>query len=230
MGQLEIALRLLLAAVVGGIIGYERERNNRTAGFRTHILVCVGAAVTSMIQLQIVSDIQHLAGAGTGKSVFSADYGRLAAQVISGVGFLGAGTILHEKGSVKGLTTAASLWTVACIGIAAGFGYYSITILSTLCVYVVLVILKKFEDKFIERSQTLKLEISFSKGNISLMRVEKYFADRVIKIKNIEFISEGEENYSLCYFTILVPRDSNEHIIINEIRELEYVSGVRKMS
>lgn len=229
MEQLEIAIRLLLAAFVGGIIGYERERNNRTAGFRTHILVCVGAAVTSMIQLQIVNDIQHLAAAGGGKSVFSADYGRLAAQVISGVGFLGAGTILHEKGSVKGLTTAASLWTVACIGIAAGFGYYSITLLSTLCVYIVLVSLKKFEDRFIDKVQTLKLEISFSKGNIALIKVEKYFADRLIKIKNIEFNLEEAENFTVCYFTVLVPRDRHEYVIINELRDLECVDGVRKL-
>ena len=128
----EVAIRLVLAVVVGGLIGYEREAKNRPAGFRTHILVCLGAAVTSMIQLYSIQDTTNLILQHPElQNVLKADIGRLGAQVITGVGFLGAGTIIHEKGSVKGLTTAASIWTVACIGLAVGFGYYTLTILAT---------------------------------------------------------------------------------------------------
>ena len=133
----EVAIRLALAVVVGGLIGYEREFKNRPAGFRTHILVCLGAAITSMIQLYSIQDatnmiIQYPELANAMK----VDIGRLGAQVITGVGFLGAGTIIHEKGSIKGLTTAASIWTVACIGLAVGLGYYTLTILSTIFVFI----------------------------------------------------------------------------------------------
>jgi putative Mg2+ transporter-C (MgtC) family protein len=132
----DVAIRLILAVVVGGLIGYEREYKNRPAGFRTHILVCLGAAITSMIQLYSIQDTTNLILMHPElQNALKADIGRLGAQVITGVGFLGAGTIIHEKGSVKGLTTAASIWTVACIGLGVGLGYYTLTILSTICVY-----------------------------------------------------------------------------------------------
>jgi putative Mg2+ transporter-C (MgtC) family protein len=148
----DVAIRLTVAIIVGGCIGYEREMKSMPAGFRTHILVCVGAAVVSMIQLFIIQDTIRLIQQNPGlESVLKADYGRLGAQVITGVGFLGAGTILRDKGSVKGLTTAASIWTVACIGLAIGLGYYFLSLLSTICVFLVLVVLKKFEAIFFEK-------------------------------------------------------------------------------
>lgn len=101
-----IAIRLLTAIAIGGAIGYERKYNNRPAGFRTHILVCVGAAVISMIQLHLMYNILEISMKNPNTAaVIKTDLGRLGAQVISGVGFLGAGTIIREKGSVKGLTT-----------------------------------------------------------------------------------------------------------------------------
>lgn len=144
MGKYEILLRFGLSILVGGLIGYEREYQNRPAGFITHILVCVGAAVIAMLQILIVQDsmkviFQNPQLANSLKS----DSSRLISQVVSGIGFLGAGTIVHYQGSVKGLTTAATLWVVACIGLAAGMGYYFLTVISAVGVYCVLVILKK---------------------------------------------------------------------------------------
>jgi putative Mg2+ transporter-C (MgtC) family protein len=149
---IDIIIRLALCILAGGLIGYEREFKNRPAGFRTHILVCIGACIISMIQkfsleetVRIINENPQLANA------LKADIGRLGAQVITGVGFLGAGTIIHDKGLVKGLTTAASIWVVACIGLAIGLGYYAISILSVISVFIVLVALKKFELWFTER-------------------------------------------------------------------------------
>lgn len=143
MKYYEIVIRLILAVIVGGLIGYEREFKNRPAGFRTHILVCVGSAVISMIQVLAIEDTKSIILANPEMiNVIKADMGRLGAQVISGVGFLGAGTIIHEKGSVKGLTTAATIWTVACIGLAVGMGYYFLSVVSVLGVYGVLVVMK----------------------------------------------------------------------------------------
>lgn len=130
----EALLRLTLAGVFGGIIGYEREHSHRPAGFRTHILVAVGSALVMLTSSYIFIEYQGLT---------NMDPARLGAQVISGIGFLGAGTILREGFSVKGLTTAASLWAVSCIGLAVGIGYYEGAFIATIFIYITLNFLKR---------------------------------------------------------------------------------------
>ncbi|WP_429083832.1 MgtC/SapB family protein [Brassicibacter mesophilus] len=149
----EILLRFVLSIFVGGLIGYEREYQNRPAGFITHILVCVGAAIIAIIQILIVEDsINMMLTYPQLSNALKADSSRLVSQVVSGVGFLGAGSIIHNKGSVTGLTTAATLWVVACIGIAAGMGYYFLSITSAIGVYCVLVILKRVKFRIQSKS------------------------------------------------------------------------------
>lgn len=155
----DIVIRLFLAVLIGGAIGYEREFKNRPAGFRTHILVCVGATVVSLIQSHMAETaMNNIILHPELSNVIKVDYARLGAQVITGVGFLGAGTILHDKGSIKGLTTAASIWVVACVGLAIGMGYYSIGILSGICIVLVLGVLKKFQNKFITQPDCIKVK------------------------------------------------------------------------
>jgi len=122
----ELFLRLLLAVILGGAVGLERELRHKTAGFRTAVLICLGAAVMTIVSIRI---------AGTSGS---ADPGRIAAQVVTGVGFLGAGAIIQSRGSVIGLTTAASIWVTAGIGIAVGAGYYLAGILTSILTVVIL--------------------------------------------------------------------------------------------
>lgn len=129
---LDCLLKLVLAVVLSGIIGFEREHSHRPAGFRTHILVAVGSALIMMTSVYISKNVQT-----------DADVTRMSAQVVSGIGFLGAGTILREGFSVKGLTTAASLWAVSCIGIAVGTGFYGGAIVATVVIYITLNSLKK---------------------------------------------------------------------------------------
>ena len=126
-------VKLGLAALLSGIIGYEREHSHRPAGFRTHILVSVGSALVMLTSVYIAKDQGMVT-----------DVTRMSAQVISGIGFLGAGTILREGFSVKGLTTAASLWAVACIGIAVGAGFYAGAFVATVVIYLTLNSLKRF--------------------------------------------------------------------------------------
>ena len=132
---LSITLRLVLAVICGGVIGLNRAMNKRPAGFRTHILVCLGATLV-MLTNQYMVDIIGLA----------TDPARLGAQVVTGVGFLGAGTILMRGGGrkVEGLTTAACLWACACIGLALGIGFYSAAIITTLLVFLSLTVIMKF--------------------------------------------------------------------------------------
>ncbi|AKA68764.1 MULTISPECIES: MgtC/SapB family protein [Clostridium] len=227
----EVAVRLLLAIIIGGLIGYEREYQNRPAGFRTHILVCIGACVISMIQLYDVQKTVEMIGQNPQlSSALKADIGRIGAQVVSGVGFLGAGTILHEKGSVKGLTTAASLWVVACIGLAVGLGYYVLSILSTVAVVIALVSLKKFEAKFIDKSNLVKLEIEYMDKQGMVQMVNGYFEGKNIKIKNIEFLIEEvdgcEDGCMKSLYTILIPRHIRKSEIIKHLASIEEVIRV----
>ncbi len=130
---LDAAIKLGITTLLSGFIGYEREHSHRPAGFRTHILVAIGSALVMLTSVYIF-DSRGMTG----------DVTRMSAQVLSGIGFLGAGTILREGFSVKGLTTAASLWAVACIGIAVGAGFYAGALVATLVIYLTLNSLKRF--------------------------------------------------------------------------------------
>lgn len=137
MSNYQILARLLLATILGGLIGFERESRHRAAGFRTHILVCVGSALIMLTSIYIFE---------IHKGVADVDPSRIAAQVITGIGFLGAGTILRAGATVKGLTTAASLWAVAGIGLAVGCGFYFASVITTILVGITLVIFSKMEE------------------------------------------------------------------------------------
>lgn len=136
-----ITLRLLLAVALGGIIGIERETSHKPAGLRTNILICVSSAMMMIV-----------GGIITGKDV-GQDVTRIAAGVITGVGFLGAGAIIQSRGTVHGLTTASVIWAVAGLGIAVGAGYYLIALVFTLIIVLVLVLLRRVDHILYERSE-----------------------------------------------------------------------------
>ena len=133
---LEIFLRLAAALVAGGIIGYERERDSQPAGLRTHMILALGAALVMILSVNIGIK-------------FGSDPARLAAQVVSGVGFLGAGAILRFGFNVKGLTTASTLWTTAMVGMAIGYGYYLVSLFAVVITIIVLTLVERFEKKFV---------------------------------------------------------------------------------
>lgn len=135
----EVVLRLLLSVLLSGLVGLEREVKGRAAGFRTHILVCLGSTLIMLTSVHLY--LEH-GGASSG-----IDASRIAAQVVSGIGFLGAGTIIQIRDAVRGLTTAASLWVAAGIGLAVGSGFYVGAAASTVIVLVVLHVLHDFETR-----------------------------------------------------------------------------------
>lgn len=141
LGALDICLRFLCAMLVGLVIGTEREYTHRPAGMRTHILVALGACGVMITGQAIFAQYSALGA--------SPDPARMAAQVITGVGLLGAGTIMREGANVKGLTTAASLWSVACLGIAAGAGYYIIALVGMVFIFITLTLFEILQDKLI---------------------------------------------------------------------------------
>lgn len=147
----EIVIRLLLSAVLGMIIGYERERQNQPAGLRTHTILAIGSCLAMTMSINLSMQF---------KPVVSGDPARLAAQVISGIGFLGAGAILRYGTTVKGLTTATSLWTMAIVGLAIGAGHYFAAITATAALLIVLTLLNLLEKKVVRSYTTLPVVVT----------------------------------------------------------------------
>lgn len=159
----DLVIRLLVAAVLGSLIGAERERLSWAAGLRTHMLVCVGSCLFMIVSAYGFS--------GTLGPNVVLDPSRVAAQVVSGIGFLGAGSILLRGDLIKGLTTAASLWTVAAIGLAVGGGLYVEALVSTVVILLILVGVKPLERWYQRRWQTLDVRLTAAKGKISIDKV-----------------------------------------------------------
>lgn len=152
IGHLEILIRLAVAVLLGGAIGFEREHHRHPAGFRTHIMVCMGSSLIMMLSIYGFSEF-------AGEANVRIDPARLATAVITGVGFLGAGTILFTGKSITGLTTAASLWVVAAIGLAVGAGFTFAAASASVIVLINLWAFHKMERRFLRRSKTRVITI-----------------------------------------------------------------------
>ena len=224
-----VSLRLLLAVVFGGIVGYTREKDNKPAGFRTHILVCFGAAVISMVQDQLRLNILELASVNLKLSgVIKTDLGRLGAQVVSGIGFLGAGSIMKEKGeTVGGMTTAAGIWATGCAGLGIGWGFYNLAIPAIVFMLVIIVIFKKFEPKIVKKTKLLKFEVKFledknyAKG---LLATYEVFNQKLIKITQID--KNQAENTAI--FTVNMDEKIDISDIIVSLSAIKAVEVVKE--
>ena len=144
LGNIQVTIRLILSVILAGFIGLERQMHRRTAGLRTHILVGLGSCLIMLTSLYIFAIY---------KNEVPLDPARIAAGVITGIGFLGAGAIIRDKSGVKGLTTAASLWLVAGVGLSVGCGFYSAAIVTTLLALVVLLFLRHIEEAVFGREE-----------------------------------------------------------------------------
>ena len=173
-----VAVRFGLALLCGGIIGLERESKRRSAGFRTHTLVCIGATLTTLVGLFLY------------KSGLSTDPTRLGAQVISGIGFLGAGTIIvTTRRQVKGLTTAAGLWTSAIIGLAIGAGYYEAALIGVALVLGAALVLSKLEFFIMASAKRMVIYIEFDSADM-LDRLVDRLEGQGIRVIDIEFTKQ----------------------------------------
>jgi putative Mg2+ transporter-C (MgtC) family protein len=212
------ALRLLLACALGGWIGLEREASGKPAGFRTNLIICLGAALVTEISLAI----SHAARLDGGAQ-FIADPGRIAAQVVSGIGFLGAGTIIQSRGSVQGLTTAATLWVVAMIGIGVGAQAYVEVVIATLLVVTALRVLGRVDDHLFPGMRgTRVIEIVLHPQPGAVAAVFEQLRAAGAKVLNVE-VERGENR------TVLTIRATGlaDHAaaITDSLLELEVVAG-----
>lgn len=184
--QLEAVLQLALAAALGGIIGLEREASGKPAGFRTNLLICLAAALVTVLSRTVALD-------GTLHG-FRSDPGRIASQIMTGMGFLGAGTIMQSRGAITGLTTAATLWVVAAIGMAVGAGAYVPAMAATALVFMALSILGRVEDHLIVRRPAERvIEVTLTATDGELQRLEEVLAARRIQVVSVSLQrQEGE--------------------------------------
>lgn len=172
-----ILFRLILAAVLSGMIGFEREFHGRAAGFRTHILLCIGSTLVMLTSMHMF-DLYYMK--------VPVDPSRIAAGVITGIGFLGAGTIMHARSAVRGLTTAASLWVVAGIGLAVGCGLYFGAILTTALTMVALMVFGKIEHAMIRKDWYRTIVVESKDGVDQLKAIRKVLADCRTDITDFE--------------------------------------------
>lgn len=217
-----ILLRLGLSLLFAGSIGYERALKKHAAGLRTYILVCVASCMVMLADAFIVETY------GTG------DPARFGAQVISGIGFLGAGAILvTSRSQIKGLTTAAGLWGIACLGLTIGAGFYTVAIIGWILLCLAIFFMPKLERKFIRRSKCYELHVEFDtrenlKQFVSLIR-EKGLS--VISVeRNNAYANSGLSVYSIM---VVVRKKGikykNHQLLLDEIRELPYIEFVEEM-
>lgn len=221
MAYWDIIARLALAVLAGGIIGYERETRRHPAGLRTHILVCVGASTVAIIECMLAEQV-----AASGASHVTVTLGRMSAQVVSGIGFLGAGTIITTKRSIAGLTTAASLWGVACIGIASGMGLYALTLISTGFTLLVLTVIKRVIVGHYDKI----LEVSFRHRKETLEFLGDYLTARHIRVHNVDFRVEESPDGNNLYtnvYTLELPHKVDNASLVNDLAEHANVTKVR---
>lgn len=229
MAWWEAALRLVLSVVIGCIIGVERERRHRPAGMRTHVLVCVGAAMIALLETQMMMDTLALnAQGGEGVAV---SWGRISAQVVSGIGFLGAGTIFMNQKKISGLTTAASLWNTACLGLVIGMGYYALAAGGCLAVMLTLTLMQRLERPHLMK----RLEIQFISrvgGMDSIARSLTEMGVRVIDVDvQLRKVKDKERtrHYTNLY-TLDIPAKTDLGALFARLAAMEDVQSVRMVN
>jgi putative Mg2+ transporter-C (MgtC) family protein len=208
----EVLGRLILAVVLGGVIGFERESVDKPAGFRTHILVCVGAALFALVSRE------GFFGSG-------ADPSRVASSIVVGIGFLGAGTIWRTGGGVQGLTTAASLWSVAAIGTATGIGYYTGAVGATAIVVGVLTLMKGIERRFPRRGiGHCYLQMADVPGQLG--KIGTALGGLGVNIDRVEFSGKTDQKVTLD-LTLRLPARVTRGDVLVALGELEGVDEAR---
>jgi putative Mg2+ transporter-C (MgtC) family protein len=216
-----VLLRLAAAAVLGGAVGMERELRERGAGLRTHLLVCVGSALFTLVSAYGFREFLVNGGA-----VVRADPTRIAAQIVSGIGFLGAGAIIRQGLSVRGLTTAATLWLVAAIGMATGAGWYSAALITTACALITLGPLRTFAYRFIVRyrpTEVDRLLVDIPAGG-SPGAVVEAIERRGGRVVSLEIAQEGDRR---SIFAEVELRGIGAPMIVADVGDIDGVLEVR---
>lgn len=216
---ISVIVRMVLAVICGGIIGIERETKRRPAGFRTHTLVCLGAAMTMLTS-------QFLMTEG-----WTTDPARLGAQVVAGIGFIGAGTIIvTRRQKVKGLTTAAGLWVSAIIGLAIGVGYYEAALITMVIVLIAEILLSKLEWHISSKAQKLNLYIEYNEDE-SIGEIAEEIKKMGVSIMDIEITRSKESEGAMmsAIFSLHLEKRTKRPQLLLEIQEIKGVLSIEEL-
>ena len=221
----ELLIRMFVAILTGCVVGIEREYKNRPAGLRTHVLVSLGACVIALIECVFMNSVSKAS-----ISNITYNFGRMTAQVISGIGFLGAGTIFIAEKKIGGLTTAASLWNTACLGLATGYGYYWMSIIGCVLVLAVLLTLQRL----IPVNSLKRVEVRFVNRQETMQFINEFFEKNGIKVLNLDFhIETGadkkttDRNVYTNIYTLHLPSTLNYTDVINHLASYSNIQVVR---
>ena len=225
-----VALRLLVAVIVGCVIGIERERKNRPAGMRTHVLVCVGAAIIAILESILCTETMGLnvEAYDTGVAV---SRGRISAQGVSGIGFLGAGTIIvTARNQTKGLTTAAGLWASACVGLALGIGLYAVSIMGSVAIFVILTLLHELDFRM--RRSTKQVEVYVElKHNVAVGQFLDFVRDRHYEPSNLQILLENTSDNGILAFSVTLKgqKNCNHDDIVTTVKTMPGIGYVEEL-
>lgn len=226
----ETLLRLFAATICGGIIGIERGKKHRPAGFRTHMIVCIGAALTMLLSVYITDMLINEWDIGYSANT-RIDMSRLGAQVINGIGFLGAGTIiLTGRQQIKGLTTAASLWASACMGLAIGAGFYFGALVVCILILITVILLSKVEAFILSRSRNVNMYIEFESMDDVGLIVSK-FKEMDVKVFDVEISkkSSSKSAYPNAIFSLMLPKKTSHDTLLAIIAQLDSVRAIEEL-
>lgn len=214
-----VAVRMMLSMVIGGILGVERGYRNRPAGFKTHMLVCMGSAMVMMT------------GQYTFETFQASDPSRLAAQVVSGIGFLGAGTIMvTKKSQVKGLTTAAGLWTAAGLGLAVGIGFYEGAVIGAISVLFVMVVMYRMDSVIKKRSRVIHLYAEYGRGfQLRLLSEQLQTAHCEMFDVQVSVGKKWKMESNTLFFTVKMHERIRHELLLDLIGEVEGVSYIEEI-
>ena len=220
VNMVSVTVRMFLAVLCGGIIGIEREYKRRPAGFRTHILICLGAAMTTLTSQFLYLELHYYT-----------DMARLGAQVVAGVGFIGAGTIIvTQRQRVKGLTTAAGLWASAIIGLAIGGGFYEGALFATFLIILAELLFSKLEYRMLENAPEINLYMEYTDRSC-LEQVLKLYREKNVKVLNMEITrATGSEHHNACaIFSLRLNKKCKVELLLDAIQRVDGVAAVEEL-
>lgn len=214
-------IKLLISFLLGAVIGIERQFRRRDAGMRTFTLICMGSTTAMLISIWIPQSYPDF---------LNGDPGRIAAQVLTGIGFLGAGAIIQSHGSVQGLTTAACIWVMAVVGLAVGAGMYLAACITTVFALFVLVSLEKLEKRMYLDGVNKILCIHCSVSTPDLKLIRKTLETRNVYIVSVSYEQNYETNSSVITYKVNVNMNSSYSALFEEIRKLGYISQIKLLA
>lgn len=214
---LQIFLRLFLSMLLGGLIGWERESRRQPAGLRTHMLICMGATLLMITSIYIPQTFQNFQ---------NGDPGRIAAQVVSGIGFLGAGAIFRLGVNIKGLTTAATIWVVAAVGLTVGAGIYIGAALGTFFILFVLIGLNKVEKKYFPDFHYKELQIQFNSSKIETDAVLSALNRFKIRIVSVNILQSRDKKRSKMKLIVQFPDKTDLKLLYKDLNNIDHVTQI----